>query len=157
MNGPGRCWSLLNRISIQFNSSNIWNQIRSNNGDTNEEFKVGKDTVVGLGSYHKTLPHNDYGEVCPEAFKALVDATQGNGIGFDAVPKGGDAAQLTNPQGGHAADQLTHHPAAYSMPPAPAVLSISTAAEMTELYWMALLRNAISDTNSLWRDGLAAL
>lgn len=112
------------------------------NGDTSKEFPVGKDIVVGLGSYHKTLPHNDFGEVCPDAFKALVDASHGDGSGFAAVPKGsGDAAQFTNPQGGLAADQLTHHPASYSMPPAPAVLSVSTAAEMTELYWMALLRD----------------
>ncbi len=112
------------------------------NGDTDRVFKVGKDDVVGIGSYHKTLPHNDFGEVCPEAFKKLVDATRGNGGGFADVPLGaGNAAQLTNPQAGLAADQLTHHPAAYSMPPAPAVDSISTAAEMTELYWMAFLRD----------------
>ena len=112
------------------------------NGDTSREFNVGKDIVVGLGSFHKTLPHNDFGEVCPDAFKKLVDATQGNGAGFADVPLGaGNAAQLTNPQAGLAADQLTHHPAAYSMPPAPAVDSVSTAAEMIELYWMALLRD----------------
>ena len=114
----------------------------SNNGDTRREWIVGKDLVVGLGSYHKTLPHNEYGEVCPDAFEKLVEATEGNGGGFAAVPLGsGDAAQLTNPQAGLAADQLTHHPAAYSMPPAPTVDSASTAAEMTELYWMALLRD----------------
>lgn len=112
------------------------------NGDTDRVFKVGKEEVVGVGSFTKTLPHNDFGEVCPEAFKKLVDATRGNGGGFADVPLGaGNAAQLTNPQAGLAADQLTHHPAAYSMPPAPAVDSISTAAEMTELYWMALLRD----------------
>jgi len=114
----------------------------SGNGDTTKEFKVGRDVVVGVGSYHKTLPHNEFGEVCPDAFGKLVIATRGNGSGFAAVPKGsGDAAPLTNPQGGLAADQLTHHPASYSMPPAPTVLSSTTAAEMTELYWMALLRD----------------
>ena len=103
---------------------------------------IGKEEVVGLGSFTKTLPHNDFGEVSPEAFKKLVDATRGNGGGFSDVPLGaGNSAALTNPQAGLAADQLTHHPAAYSMPPAPAVDSISTAAEMTELYWMALLRD----------------
>ncbi|MFO1002910.1 MAG: vanadium-dependent haloperoxidase [Planctomycetaceae bacterium] len=112
------------------------------NGDTDRVFKVGKDEVVGVGSYTKTLPHNEFGEVCPEAFKKLVEATRGNGDGFADVPLGaGNSFQLANPQAGLAADQLTHHPAAYSMPPAPAVDSISTAAEMTELYWMALLRD----------------
>lgn len=114
----------------------------TNNGDTLREFKVGKDVVLGVGSFHKSLPHNDFGEVCPDAFLKLVEACAGDGSGFAAVPKGsGDAAQLTNPQGGLAADHLTHHPASYAMPPAPAVLSTTTAAEMTELYWMALLRD----------------
>ena len=112
------------------------------NGDTDRVFKVGKDEVVGVGSFHKSLPHNEFGEVCPEAFKKLVDATRGNGSGFADVPLGaGNSAQLTNPQAGLAADELIHHPASYSMPPAPTVDSISTAAEMTELYWMALLRD----------------
>lgn len=114
----------------------------SNNGDTHRVFKVGKDEVRGLGSFHKTLPHNKYGEVDKKDFQKLVTATQGDGSGFKAVPKGGsDAAPLTNPQAGLAHDQLTRHPAAYSMPPAPTVLSVTTAAEMTELYWMALLRD----------------
>ncbi len=113
-----------------------------NNHDTLKKFPVGQDLVLGLGSFHKTLPHNDFGEVCPDAFTKLVEACAGNGSSFAAVPKGsGDAAQLTNPQAGLAADHLTHHPASYAMPPAPTVLSTTTAAEMTELYWMALLRD----------------
>jgi hypothetical protein len=112
------------------------------NGDTLKVFSVGKDNVRGLGSFHKTLPHNDFGEVDSVAFEALVNASAGNGSGFATVPLGAaDAAPLTNPQAGLAADALTQHPAAYAMPPAPTVLSESTAAEMTELYWMALLRD----------------
>lgn len=113
-----------------------------NNGDTHKKFNVGENIVVGIGSFHKTLPHNEFGEVCPDAFKKLVDAGAGDGSGYAAVPKGsGDAAQLTNPQAGLAADRLTHHPASYSMPPAPTVLSETTGTEITELYWMALLRD----------------
>lgn len=112
------------------------------NGDTDKEFPVGHEMIRGIGSFHKTLPHNEFGEVCREAFITLVEACAGDGSGFAAVPRGsGDAAQLTNPQAGLAADRLTHHPASYSMPPAPQVLSVTTAAEMTELYWMALLRD----------------
>lgn len=98
----------------------------------------------------------------------LVKATRGNGGEFADVPPGaGNAAELTNPQAGLAADQLTHHPAGYSMPPAPAVDSISTAAEMTELYWMALLRDcpfndfdkgltkkAVTDLNKVFRKAV---
>lgn len=118
----------------------------SNNGDTLKRFTVGKDTLCGLGSFHKTLPHNEFGEVIPAAFKKLVDACAGDGSGFAAVDKGsGDAAALTNPQAGLSADRLTHHPAGYDMPPAPKVLSTTTAVEMTELYWMALLRDVSLD------------
>ena len=114
----------------------------SNNGDTKREFTVGTKKIKGLGSFHKTLPHNQYGEVDPIAFDALVAATEGDGSGFAALIKGTPtAAKFVNPQAGLAHDQLTHHPASYSMPPAPKVRSITTAAEMTELYWMALLRD----------------
>jgi hypothetical protein len=115
----------------------------ANNDDTKRLFTVGTSKVRGLGSFHKTLPHNQYGEVKPSAFDKLVTATEGDGSGFALVPKGAGntTAALANPQGGLASDQLTHHPASYSMPPAPTVLSVTTGAEITELYWMALLRD----------------
>jgi hypothetical protein len=117
-----------------------------NNGDTKREFKVANLKIRGLGSYHKSLPHNQYGEVDPTAFDTLVAATEGDGTTFEQVPKGtADAAALADPQGGLASDRLVHHPASYSMPPAPKVLSVTTAAEMTELYWMALLRDVPFD------------
>ena len=117
-----------------------------NNGDTKRLFKVGTAKVRGLGSFHKSLPHDNFGEVIPADFDLLVAATEGDGSGFALVPKGTpDAAALTNPQGGLATDRLTQHPGAYSMPPAPKVLSATTAAEMTELYWMALLRDVPFD------------
>lgn len=119
----------------------------ANNGDTQREFQVSGQKVHGLGSFHKTLPHDRYGEVDQNAFQTLVAAAQGDGSGFASVPRGAGnrTAPFTNPQGGLADDQLTHHPASYSMPPAPQVLSVTTAAEMTELYWMALLRDVPFD------------
>lgn len=117
-----------------------------NNGDTKREFKVGTAKVRGLGSFHKSLPHNNWGEVIESAFELLVAATEGDGSGFASVPKGTpEAANLTNPQAGLATDRLIQHPGAYSMPPAPKVLSYTAAAEMTELYWMALLRDVPFD------------
>lgn len=117
-----------------------------NNGDTKREFKVGNAKVRGLGSFHKTLPHNKYGEVDLAAFEKLVTATEGDGASFADVPTGAPgAAAFVNPQGGLASDRLTLHPASYSMRPAPSVLSATTAAEMTELYWMALLRDVPFD------------
>lgn len=117
---------------------------QSPNGDTDRKFTLtdGSGTVVeGIGSFHKSLPHNDYGEVDVPAFTALK---QGIPIGqFQAVPPmpPSDAAALTNPRAGLATDRLTDAPHSYAMPPAPQVLSDTTAAEMTELYWMALLRD----------------
>ncbi len=113
----------------------------TSNGDTHREFKVGGQKVCGLGSFHKSLAHNKFGEVDAGQFQRLVAATEGS-LPFSAVPRHSDAAaRLTNPQAGLARDRLTRDPADYEMPPAPTVLSTSTAAEMTELYWMALLRD----------------
>jgi hypothetical protein len=125
------------------------------NGDTNRIWEIDGDDVVGVGSFHKTLPHNKYGEVDRVAFESLAEATRGDGTGFAEVPRGqprlltegpnkgqlAPAAQLTNPQAGLATDQLTHPPVDYRMPPAPRVTSNTTAAEMVELYWMACLRD----------------
>jgi len=72
-----------------------------NNGDTTREFKLGTARIRGLGSYHKTLPHNQWGEVDKAEFEKLVAATQGDGSGFAAVLQGAaGAAAFTNPQGG---------------------------------------------------------
>jgi hypothetical protein len=130
------------------------------NGDTNRIWYV-KQTVGGVeelvavrgvGSFHKTLPHNEFGEVDPAAFAALVSATQGDGREFSQVPVGParrvddtkiyPAAPFTNPQAGLATDQMVHPPKSYTMPPAPRVNSNTTAAEMLELYWMAIFRDA---------------
>ncbi len=129
--------------------------IMANNGDTKRVFTVGTDHIRGVGSFHKTLPHNEYGEVINVpvppaplgAFDQFVAATEGT-VTFTSVPAGPfqppndkRTAQFVNPQAGLAHDHLTRDPAGFDMPPAPEVLSITTAAEMTELYWMALLRD----------------
>ena len=123
-----------------------------NNGDTHLKVQIGSEEVVGIGSFHKTLPHNEYGEVDKAAFRRLVKATKDNtNPPFGAVPKGDfeppatDTAPLTNPRAGLAKDRLAQEPSLYTMPPAPCVLSNATAAEMTELYWMALLRDVPFD------------
>lgn len=119
--------------------------LRKDNGDRDFDFPVAGKTVKGLGSFHKTLPHNEYGEVEPAAFKALTGACQGPPPTFKNVPPVPPppiiVASFVNPQGGLSKDRLTDPPSAYHMPPAPTVRSRTTAAEMTELYWMALLRD----------------
>jgi len=131
--------------------------------------------VLGIGSFHKSLPHNSFGEVEPAAFADFVDIANGhqhNGD-FECVARGpvlqtpallqqsqapyhplamlpdnqqmpdaGDRPdRLANPQAGRATEGLGPDPSDMEMPPAPGVRSLSTAAEMVELMWMALLRD----------------
>lgn len=112
---------------------------RPDNGDKNRTWTIGGANAVGLGSFHKTLPHDAFGLVDAAAFSALVTATLGNGTGFKTVP--GGPAPFTNPQAGLAKDRLTAPPSSYAMPPASKVDSVSTGAEFVELAWMALLRD----------------
>ena len=99
--------------------------------------------VTGIGNFHKTLPHNRFGEVEPAAYKAFADiASTGGDYELVAhVPAPAKFDRLNNPQAARSHDKLTGPPASYSMPPAPSVLSETTAAEMTELQWMAILRD----------------
>lgn len=126
----------------------------ANNGDTKREFIVGGEKIVGVGSFHKTLPHNEYGEVDSSEFDTFVKATEGTAE-FASVSKGSiqqnhpilgeKTALFVNPQAGLAHDRLTRHPVGFDMPPAPTVLSETSAAEMTELYWMSFLRDISFD------------
>ncbi len=115
------------------------------NGDRDRTFDIGGGTTaVGIGSFHKSLPHNPYGEVLEPAFKALKTAADDRPTGdpFRAVPPmPRDSAPLTNPTAGLVADRLIDNPDHYVIPAAPPVRSDATAAEMVELYWMALLRD----------------
>lgn len=94
-----------------------------------------------LGSYSKGLPHNDDGTVVLSAYQALVKAANsGSPADFDAIPMGGDRL-LTNPQAGLAFDMQGPDAHALLQPPAPAFASRAQAAEISENYWMALLRD----------------
>jgi hypothetical protein len=94
-----------------------------------------------LGSYSKGLPHNSDGTVVLSAYAALVQATNsGKPSDFDAIPLGGDRG-LTNPQAGLAFDMQGPDSHALVQPPAPAFASREQAAEISENYWMALLRD----------------
>lgn len=121
-----------------------------NNGDA--ELQIADPTgasgphIVGLGSFHKTLAHNDFGEVNPEQFEALRTASGsalGNYAGLDKTADVGSlsAGHLVNPMASLARESHGPDPLDMSMLPAPGVRSASTAAEMIELYHMALLRD----------------
>jgi hypothetical protein len=94
-----------------------------------------------LGSYSKGLPHNADGTVVASAYAALVQAiNSGRPADFDAIPLGGNRG-LTNPQCGLAFDMQGPDAHALVQPPAPPFASREQAAEISENYWMALLRD----------------
>lgn len=134
------------------------------NGDEDREF--GPDKLRYIGSFHKTLPHNKFGEVDPVAyaeFRKIAQDSNAPGAGdfeeVDAGPidfaphhaalgcpqKPALADRLVSPQAGRARETSGPDPRDLEMLPPPGVLSDSTAAEMTELYWMALLRDVSFD------------
>ncbi|HEY6242551.1 MAG TPA: vanadium-dependent haloperoxidase [Pyrinomonadaceae bacterium] len=94
-----------------------------------------------LGSYSKGLPHNNDGTVVLSAYESLLQAiNSGRPADFDAIPLGGDR-KLTNPQSGLAFDMQGADAHSLVQPPAPAFASREQAAEISENYWMALLRD----------------
>jgi hypothetical protein len=94
-----------------------------------------------IGSYSKGLPHNNDGTVVLNAYAALLQALdRGRPSDFNAIPLGGDR-RLTNPQAGLAFDMEGPDSHVLVQPPAPAFASREQAAEISENYWMALLRD----------------
>ena len=94
-----------------------------------------------IGNYSKGLPHNDDGTVVLSAYNALLQAlNSGRSADFDAIPLGG-STRLTNPQSGLAFDLQGPDGHALVQPPAPAFARRAQAAEISENYWMALLRD----------------
>ena len=94
-----------------------------------------------IGNFSKGLPHNNDGTVVLSAYNALLTAiNSGRPADFDAIPLGGTTG-LTNPQSGLAFDLQGPDAHALVQPPAPAFASREQAAEISENYWMALLRD----------------
>lgn len=94
-----------------------------------------------IASYSKGLPHNSQGIVDPAAFAQMVQALNtGSQTDFNNIPLGG-TRKLTNPQSGLAFDMEGPDGHALVQPPAPAFASREQAAEISENYWMALLRD----------------
>ena len=94
-----------------------------------------------IANFSKGLPHNNDGTVVLSAYNSLLEAiNSGNPADFDAIPLGG-TVKLTNPQAGLAFDMEGPDGHALVQPPAPAFASREIAAEISENYWMALLRD----------------
>jgi membrane-associated phospholipid phosphatase len=94
-----------------------------------------------IGNFTKTLPHDTLGHVDPAAYKALLRAMKtADPADFAAIPQGG-AAKLSNPQSAFAfqTDGADSHHLGVRVPPA--LASAEEAAEMAEIYWLALTRD----------------
>lgn len=110
-----------------------------NNGD--EALYASSDY---FSQYSKGLEHNaTTGHVLPASYdKLLTAAAVKTATAFAAVPLApGAQRQLDNPLGGLTYDLIGSDARAQTMPPAPAFASREAAAEMVELYWMALARD----------------
>lgn len=123
-----------------------------------------------IGNFHKTLPHNEFGEVEPSAYRKFertcIEIEAGSPRNFDEVPSGPlvgasqtpfvlgpsptpeihaltkSVAKFVSPLAGASTEFLGPDPKTLEMLPAPGCRSFTAMAEMVELYWMALLRDA---------------
>lgn len=94
-----------------------------------------------IANYSKGLPHNARGEVDSRAYRIYLDALRiGTGAAIEAVPKGG-VLKLSDPQAAfsYSLDGLDPH--VPFLQPAPAFDTAEQAADMVELYWLALTRD----------------
>jgi len=95
-----------------------------------------------IGSYSKALRHDSVGDPEPISYGSLLRALESRDPSdFEEILQPPGAVKLTNPQAGLAFDVAGPDAQAVTQPPAPRFDSKQTAAEMGELYWMALARD----------------
>ncbi len=102
-----------------------------------------------IANHTKGLPHDSNGFVEPSAYLTLLTAlTSCDPIDFESIPLGPASLppgrtlrRFANPQAGAAFDLEGPDGPSLTIPPAPRIDSAENAAEMGELYWMALLRD----------------
>ncbi len=118
---------------INFDSTITRQPRRSNNDDQTYANKI--------ASFTKGLPHQSNGEVVLSAYDQLIAAvTSQNPMEFEQIPLGGNR-KFVNPQSGLAMDIEGRDCFSLIMQPPPTFASRENAAEISENYWMALLRD----------------
>ncbi len=94
-----------------------------------------------IANYSKGLPHNNLGEVDVSEYDKMIHALEtGNSTDFEQVSMPGDI-KLKNPQAGLAFELIGADSNNIFTPPPPNFASATAAAEIAELYWMALTRD----------------
>ncbi len=94
-------------------------------------------------SFTKTLPSNDFGEVDPPAYEALLAAFRSaEPTDFERLQQApGCSTKLNNPQAAFAFDLTGVDSHATRIVPPPAFASAAAASDMAEVYWRALVRD----------------
>src|SRR5215213_2859601 len=105
------------RVDAASYQRNLPNAEHPNNGD-DERYQN------RFGSFSKSLPHDENGEVDPAAYDALLDALA-NGGPFDSIPQGG-VLQLDSPEASFAFVMEGPDSHNTTMPPAPTFDSAET-------------------------------
>ncbi|HEX7149874.1 MAG TPA: vanadium-dependent haloperoxidase [Thermoanaerobaculia bacterium] len=104
------------------------------------------------GRYSKGLPHDALGNPDAPSYKAYLEAVlDPEHERLERIPLGG-YLKLANPQAAHSIDLVGPDSSQLAMPAPPAFASAWQAAELTELYWHAALRDvpfAAYDTDPL--------
>nr|CAD37191.1 vanadium-dependent bromoperoxidase 1 [Laminaria digitata] len=130
--------TLLKRLAIAKDEISVGPTCHINNGDE-------ENVPLFAGQYHKTLPHDKFGQVDEDAYKKLLECVFTSDINeCEKVPSGAGrrgGAKLTNPLGG-TAHQVTGADSDNVFITTPdSLLSERLAAQQAEVYWMALLRD----------------
>jgi hypothetical protein len=94
-----------------------------------------------IASYSKGLQHSDNGEVIAASYESMLQALKtGAPAGYDAISLGGVRAQI-GPQAGLGYELEGGDPRSFALCVPPCFSSREEAGEISENYWMALLRD----------------
>ena len=109
--------------------------------DNNDENRYKNDNFYA--SYSKALPHDQYGEVDPSAFKKMRKALRsGKKNHFDAIPLDPSATRtLANPQATFRFEVFGLDNHATRIAPSHKFRSAELAGEQAEVYWQAITRD----------------
>jgi hypothetical protein len=101
-----------------------------------------EDSVPNLvACFSKGLPRNQFGEVEPTAYRALLAAIKSQEhADFERIPRGG-GRKLSNPQAAFTYHLEGGDPHTFDVKAAPSIKSEVGAWETSELYWQSLCRD----------------
>ncbi|MGA9722425.1 MAG: vanadium-dependent haloperoxidase [Candidatus Binatus sp.] len=95
----------------------------------------------GVANFTKGFKHNSFGEVDPSVYASYLAAVKtGQRADFDALEMDG-TVPLVDPQAGLAYDLETYDVSQNSIPPFDNLNSPGLAAQIVELYWLAVARD----------------